>query len=233
MDNRSDMKRIIAFDADDTLWVNEPHYQNTEAEFVSLLEDYLPPDRASKELFKTEMQNLAMYGYGAKGFMLSMVETALRVSGGTAGAETISKIIELGKALLSQPVQLIEGAGAVIGQLSGRHTLVVATKGDLLDQERKLAQSGLRDYFHHIEIMSDKKEANYAKLLQRLDVEPKDFTMIGNSIRSDIEPVLNLGGCAIHVPFHTTWQHELVAAPKIDNDRFYEVGSIREVLDIL
>ena len=227
------MQKIIAFDADDTLWVNEPLYQDVEAEFTALLSEHLPPEKTSQELFKTEMQNLSMYGYGAKGFMLSMIETAIRVSGGAAEAGAIARIIELGKSLMSQPVQLIEGVDAVIDRLSARYTLVVATKGDLVDQERKLAQSGLTDYFHHIEIMSDKREANYSRLLHHLDIGPERFTMIGNSVRSDIEPVLNLGGCAIHVPFHTTWQHEKTEGPKIENERFHQVEDIRQVLRIL
>ena len=152
-----------------------------------LLSEHLPPEKTSQELFKTEMQNLSMYGYGAKGFMLSMIETAIRVSGGAAEAGAIARIIELGKSLMSQPVRLIEGVDAVIDRLSARYTLVVATKGDLVDQERKLAQSGLTDYFHHIEIMSDKREANYSRLLHHLDIGPERFTMIGNSVRSDIE----------------------------------------------
>ena len=227
------MQKIIAFDADDTLWVNEPLYQDAESEFTALLSEYLPPEKTSQELFKTEMQNLSMYGYGAKGFMLSMIETAIRVSGGAAQAQAIARIIELGKDLMSQPVQLIEGVDAVIDRLSARYTLVVATKGDLVDQERKLAQSGLTDYFHHIEIMSDKRESNYSRLLHHLDISPERFTMIGNSVRSDIEPVLNLGGCAIHVPFHTTWQHEKTEGPKIENERFHQVEDIRQVLRIL
>ncbi|WP_046243148.1 HAD family hydrolase [Hymenobacter terrenus] len=223
-----DTLQIIAFDADDTLWVNEPHYQHMEQQFGELLADFLPPHAAAQELFKTEMQNLALYGYGAKGFVLCMVETAVRVSAGAMSMPVVEKILDYGKALLNQPVELLDGVEDVLEALQGRYRLVVATKGDLLDQERKLKKSGLERYFHHIEIMSDKQPADYRKLLKHLDIPASDFLMVGNSLRSDILPVLDLGGHAWHVPFHTTWEHErveqLVAHPKLQ-----QLTSIRQV----
>jgi putative hydrolase of the HAD superfamily len=228
-----DNVRIVAFDADDTLWVNEPYYQETEADFAVLMDRFLPSEEVSKELFKTEMQNLSMYGYGAKGFTLSMIETAHRISEGGVSANTIAQIIKMGQALMSRPVELLSGVGDVVDKLSQCYTLVLATKGDLVDQERKLAESGLVGYFHHIEIMSDKKETNYQGLFKQLEVSPESFTMVGNSIRSDIQPVLNLGGYAIHVPYHTTWQHEQVDDSGISNERFYQVEDIRQVTGIL
>ena len=196
--------KVIAFDADDTLWVNEPYFQETEKKFCDLLEDYLPHHSVAKELFKTEMANLALYGYGVKGFMLSMIETALRVSNNTVNNTVLEKAIEYGKELLEKPIELLEGIEDVLQQLKGKYRLVVATKGDLLDQERKLKKSGIEHYFHHIEIMSDKQEKDYTKLIKHLDIKPSQFLMLGNSLKSDVMPVLAIGGHGIHVPYHTT-----------------------------
>jgi len=200
--------KVIAFDADDTLWVNEPYFLETEKKFCELLEDYLPRHSVSQELFRTEMQNLSLYGYGIKGFMLSMVETAIRVSDKTVNVGVVEKAIAFGKELLEKPIEMLDGVEDVLRSLAGKYKLVVATKGDLLDQERKLKKSGIGHYFHHIEIMSDKQEADYQKLIRHLDIPADQFLMIGNSIKSDILPVLAIGGHAIHVPYHTTWAHE-------------------------
>lgn len=221
--------KVIAFDADDTLWVNEPYFQDTEKKFCALLEDYLPNHSVAKELFKTEMENLSLYGYGVKGFMLSMVETALRVSNKTVNIDIIEKAIGYGKELLAKPIELLDGVEAVLKSLSGRYKLVVATKGDLLDQERKLKKSGIEHYFHHTEIMSDKQEADYRKLIQHLDINPAEFLMIGNSIKSDILPVLAIGGQAVHIPYHTTWAHEHVE-PNIDHPDFKQIQAISEIV---
>lgn len=224
--------QVIAFDADDTLWVNEPYFQEAEAHFCELLEDYLPKHSVSQELFKTEMQNLPLYGYGIKGFMLCMIETISRVSEGTASFSLINKAIELGQELLQKPIELLDGVMEVLEDLKGDFRLVVATKGDLLDQERKLKNSGLQDYFHHIEIMSDKQVADYRKLLKHLDCKPGHFMMIGNSIKSDIMPVLELGALAAHVPYHTTWAHEQISS-SIDHPDFLQLTSIREIIPVL
>lgn len=224
--------KIIGFDADDTLWVNEPLYRETEKQFCRLLEPYAPANEANQELFKTEMLNLEMYGYGAKGFMLSMVETALRISGHKISANEIGQIIGLGKDLLNEPIVLLDGVETVLRQLQKNYKLILATKGDLLDQERKLKKSGLTDYFHHIEIMSDKHENNYRKLIKRLDIDPQCFVMIGNSVKSDILPVINIGAKAIYVPYHTTWQHENDHGVT-DNSKFVTVNNLGEVLNIL
>jgi len=224
--------KVIAFDADDTLWVNEPYFQETEHKFCALLEDYLPHHSVSQELFKTEMQNLALYGYGVKGFMLSMIETALRVSNNTVGLSTIEKAIQYGKDLLEKPIELLDGIEEVLQTLKNKYRLVVATKGDLLDQERKLKKSGLEHYFHHIEIMSDKQEKDYIKLIKHLDIKPEEFLMIGNSLKSDVIPVLAIGGHAVHVPYHTTWAHEKVEQT-IEHERFSQVTSIRETIPYL
>ena len=219
--------KIIAFDADDTLWINEPYFQETETRFCELLEDYLPHHSLSQELFKTEIENLPLYGYGIKGFILSMIETALRVTNKTADVATIEKAIQYGKELLARPVEILEGVEETLKSLSGKYKLVVATKGDLLDQERKLKKSGIHHYFHHTEVMSDKQEADYLSLIKHLDVQPAEFLMIGNSLKSDILPVLAIGGHGIHVPYHTTWAHEQVHHT-IDHQNFKQVQKIIE-----
>lgn len=224
--------KVIAFDADDTLWVNEPYFQETEKKFCAMLEDYLPHHTVGKELFKTEIDNLALYGYGVKGFMLSMIETVIRISEKTADISIIEKAIIYGKELLEKPIELIDGIEAVLQALKGGYRLVVATKGDLLDQERKLKKSGLMHYFHHVEIMSDKKEADYIKLVKHLDILPEEFLMIGNSLKSDVMPVLAIGGHGVHVPYHTTWAHEQVDS-KIDHPNFKQVAHAAELLSFL
>ena len=224
--------KVIAFDADDTLWVNEPYFREAENRFSELLEDFLPHHSVQKELFKTEMDNLAIYGYGVKSFMLSMIETIARITDNSADIKLINKSIELGRALLNKPIELLDGVESVLKQLNGEYRLVMATKGDLLDQERKLIKSGLTKHFHHIEIMSDKKISDYQKLLKHLDCKPENFLMIGNSIKSDVMPVLKLGGYAIHVPYHTTWAYEKVNI-QIDDPKFYEAEFIKDVIKFL
>ncbi|KIC63071.1 HAD family hydrolase [Chryseobacterium taiwanense] len=222
----------IAFDADDTLWINEPYFQEAEKEFCALLEDYLPQHSVSQELFKTEMKNLHLYGYGVKGFMLCMIETVSKVSNDTAPLTLINKTIEIGHELLQKPVELLEGVTETLENLKGKYKLVVATKGDLLDQERKLKKSGLQEYFHHIEIMSDKKESDYQKLLKHLDCKPKNFLMLGNSIKSDILPVLEIGGFAAHIPYHVTWSHEQHDL-NLEHSNFMELERINDILNYL
>lgn len=220
----------IAFDADDTLWVNEPYFQEAEKQFCSLLENYLPQHRISQELFKTEMKNLHLYGYGIKGFLLCMIETANRVSNRTVLSDVIDKIIKIGHELLEKPIELLQGVQETLEQLKDDYILIVATKGDLLDQERKLKNSGLEHYFHHIEIMSDKKVSDYQKLLKHIDCQPENFLMIGNSIKSDIIPVLDLGANAAHIPYHVTWTHEQQAY-NLKDDNFFQLKKINEILN--
>lgn len=224
--------KVIAFDADDTLWVNEPYFLATEHQFCALLEDYLPQHSVSAELYKTQVQNLPLYGYGVKCFTLCMIETALRISENTLNTKVLEQIIENGKALLQKPIELLEGVEEVLQTLSPQYRLVVATKGDLLDQERKLKKSGLAHYFHHIEIMSDKQVNDYEKLIKHLDIAPGELLMIGNSLKSDVLPVLAVGGYAVHVPYHTTWVHEQIEH-RIDSPRFWQVAHLNDVLPIL
>ena len=222
--------KVIAFDADDTLWVNEPFFQETEKKFCDMLEDFLPHHSVSRDLFTIEIQNLPHYGYGVKGFILSMIEAAITITEKRIGVEAIEKILALGKELLDKDIELLDGVEDVLAALQGKYRLVMATKGDLLDQERKLNKSGLAKYFHHIEIVSEKQEPEYRKLIKHLDILPHQFLMIGNSLKSDILPVLNIGGHGFHVPFHTTWEHEKVEAI-IEHDNFKQLTNIREVLD--
>lgn len=225
--------QVIAFDADDTLWINEPYFQQVEQRFCELLEDYLPQHSTSRELLQIEISNLRLYGYGIKSFMLSMIETALKITDGSKlDPFIIEKIIAEGKAMLEHPIELLDGVAEVLTALKDKYRLVVATKGDLLDQERKLKKSGLEGFFHHIEIMSDKQEADYQKLVQRLDIEADAFMMIGNSVKSDVLPVLNIGGHACHVPYHTTWEHEKVDIG-VEHDKFRQLGTITEILAFL
>lgn len=224
--------KVIAFDADDTLWINEPYFQEAEKEFCQLMEDYLPQHTTARELLRTEIANLPLYGYGIKGFMLSMIETALTVSNKTISVEVVEKILGLGKALLARPIEVLDGVEEVLTTLKAHYRLVVATKGDLLDQERKLKNSGIAHYFHHIEIMSEKGESDYQKLLKHLDISPQEFVMIGNSLKSDVLPVLAIGGHGYHVPYHTTWAHEQIEH-HIEHENFRQVQHIREILPFL
>ncbi len=224
--------KIIAFDADDTLWVNEPYYRDIESAFCELLKEYMPQNEVAQELLNTEVNNLSLYGYGAKSFILSKIETIIKISNGKASINLIQHAIDLGKELLSKPVILLDGVEEVLKELSPKYKLILATKGDLLDQQRKLTDSGLEKYFHHIEVMSDKKVADYSKILKHLDCKAEDFLMIGNSMKSDIIPILELDARAVHIPFHTTWAHEEVDN-EINNVNFTELENISRLLEII
>jgi len=225
--------KVIGFDADDTLWVNENYYRATENRYAELLSDFGEREKMKEELFLTEMKNLELFGYGVKPFIISMIENALRVSGGSVSAGTLEKIIEMGRGMLREPVELLPDVEKVLGQLHGNYRLIVATKGDLLDQERKLKNSGLAGYFHHIEVMSDKTGDSYSDLLGHLDVSPQEFVMIGNSLRSDILPPYELGCHVIYIPYALTWQHELAVEEVPVSDRFYKFDRLEEILGIL
>ena len=224
--------KVVAFDADDTLWINEPFFKEAEQQFCILMEDYLTHQSISQILFKTQVDNLPLYGYGIKGFTLSMIESAEIISKGTLNPRIIDKIVKIGKGLLTKPVELIDDVEAILQELQTKYRLVVATKGDLKDQHRKLHKSGLGSYFHHIEVMTDKEKIDYEKLLLRLDVQPEEFIMIGNSLRSDVLPVLELGGYAVHVPFHTTWLHEHIEHPVI-HENFTSIKKLSEIKGLL
>lgn len=224
--------KVVAFDADDTLWDNEIYFQETEKNFCNLMQEYLPKEEVSKELFKTEMQNLPIYGFGIKGFALSMIETALRISDNKISPQIINQIIELEKELLNKPVEILEGVVDVLNSISRKFKIVVATKGDLLDQERKLNKSGLECYFDHIEIMSDKKNKDYLKLMKHLKCNLDEFLMIGNSLKSDILPILEIGGYAAYIPYHVTWTHEIIDN-NISDSHYIHLSQIKDILEYL
>ncbi len=224
--------KVIAFDADDTLWVNETIFRRAEEELCDLLEDYMSREEASKLLFDVEMKNLPLYGYGIKPFTLSLIEAAITISNGGMKIGLVEKLIEKGKQMLQEPIELIDGIDGTLEELSNRYRLVMATKGDLLDQERKLIKSGLERHFHHIEIVSDKTEKQYKKLVRHLDIAENEFLMVGNSLKSDILPVLNIGAHAFHIPFHTTWAHEMVDG-EVDHPNFRSFTKASELLEVL
>ena len=225
--------KVIGFDADDTLWVNETYFREAEAEFGRLLSEYETPNKIDQELFKKEIANLPLYGYGVKAFVLSMVEMALELSNYDVSNKTIEAILNIGKDMLNKPVELLDGVEDILKFLSKKYRLILATKGDLLDQERKLERSGLTDYFHHIEVLSDKKEINYSRLLNHLDINPSEFLMVGNSLKSDILPLVNIKAQAIHVPFHTTWAHEQVSEKETNGKVYRTISSLRELKKLL
>lgn len=225
--------KVIGFDADDTLWVNETYFREAELEFAKLMAPYETANKIDQELFKKEIENLPLYGYGIKGFMLSMVEMAIEISNNQVSNNTITNILNIGKAMLDAPVELLDDIEAVLKSLSKDYKLIVLTKGDLLDQERKLEKSNLTSYFHHIKVMSDKQEANYSKVLDYLDIQPSEFLMIGNSLKSDILPLVNIGAEAIHIPFHTTWLHEQVGEEETKNKAYKTITRLSELKQIL
>lgn len=225
--------KVIGFDADDTLWVNETYFREAELAFGQLMQQYETINQIDQELFKIEIENLSIYGYGVKGFVLSMVETAIKISNGQVSNKTMQAILAIGKDMLNKPVELLKGVEKVLETLSKSHRLIMATKGDLLDQERKLEKSGLLQYFHHIEVLSDKKPHHYSKLLKHLDINAHEFLMIGNSLKSDILPLLEIGAHAVHVPFHTTWQHEVVHADEVDDSHYKTLENIYDILEFI
>lgn len=224
--------KVVGFDADDTLWVNETYFREAEEQFAGLLDGFETKNKIDQELFKMEMKNLELYGYGIKGFMLSMVESALEISNNTVSQATITEILNLGKNMISHPVELLDGVKEVLEKLSKTYRLIVLTKGDLLDQERKIERSGLYKYFHHVEVLSDKKEENYQNLLDHLAIDVKEFLMIGNSLKSDVLPLINIGAQAVHVPFHTTWKHEEVSIQE-NEFKYLKINILTDILEHL
>jgi putative hydrolase of the HAD superfamily len=218
----------IAFDGDDTLWHNEGLFSMTQDRFRALLADWVSPDELDARLLATERENVAVYGYGVKGFTLSMIESAIEVTNGNVDADTIYRILSFGKDQLSNPVELLAGVEATIDALAGRYRLMLITKGDLFDQESKIARSGLADRFDVIEVVHEKEPDIYRRVLRRNAIEPSRFLMIGNSVRSDVLPVLELGGRAAHVPYHLTWELE-VAEPPHEHDGYWELDDISQV----
>lgn len=203
---------LIAFDADDTLWECQTYFEAVEKEYCEVLKPYASADEVSKALFAVETANMPLLGYGSKAFLLSLLENAIEVSEGKLKAKEVKKIIDLGKGLLELPGRPMDGVEETLKVLhdTGKYHLVVFTKGELLDQENKFRRSGLSLYFEDIIVVSDKTEKSYHQLCDRYSIDVDQLLMVGNSFRSDIEPVLKLGGWAAHIPFHTVWQHEVV-----------------------
>lgn len=224
--------KVIGFDADDTLWENEPYFEEIEKKFCVLMEDFLSHQSISQEVFRIQIGNLPLYGYGIKAYILSLIETAIEISGKNLPIEIIEKILQYGKELLSKPIVLIDGIEETLKQLHEKYKLIVVTKGDLLDQHRKLHKSGLGPFFHHIEVLSEKAEEDYRKLLKRLEIQPEEFYMVGNSLKSDILPVLNIGGHATHIPFRTTWAHERIDF-EIKHPNFSTAEKVSDILQWL
>jgi putative hydrolase of the HAD superfamily len=225
--------KVVAFDADDTLWVNENYFREGEEKFVSLMSEYASEKESMDILFEVEMQNLSIYGFGIKGFMLAMTESAGRISKGKVSASEIDQILDIGKAMLNKPVELLDKVEDILKEVQKDYRVILATKGDLLDQQRKLEKSGLEKYFHHIEVMSDKKEKDYRKLIKHLDIQAEEFLMVGNSLKSDILPVVEIGGKAIYVPYEITWLHEQTAPEEQHNGKYIEVEKLYDVLEHL
>lgn len=224
---------LIAFDADDTLWHSEDLYLAAQQQFAELLAHYCDQKSALQALHDTEIRNLAPYGYGAKAFMLSMIETALALSKGQVTADEIAKLLALGRKMLSAEVRLLDHAKDVLIELSATHSLMVITKGDLAHQESKLADSGLARYFRHVEIVADKTRAIYAAILDRYHISPANFLMVGNSPRSDIMPVLELGGWAVLVPYQILWSHEHIELPAALAGRYFEIEHLGRLPDLI
>lgn len=226
--------QVIGFDADDTLWVNEPFFREAEVKFSQLMQDYGEAEAITQQLFDTEVGNLDAYGYGIKSFILSMMECAMNITDHRADHNIIDGILNIGKEMLRKPVELLDGVEETLSYLKASgYRLIVATKGDLVDQERKLRKSKLEHYFHHIEIMSDKQPSNYERLLKSLDIPADEFLMVGNSLKSDIIPLIEIGAQAIHIPFHTTWQHETVDNAEQISERFISLTTLTEIKDYL
>jgi len=205
------MIRLVGFDGDDTLWHSEGYFQHAGAEFERIVGRYVDVGDAQvrTRLHAVERRNLALFGYGAKGMTLSMIEAAIELTGAAVSTSDIHRIVGLGRAILDHPVELLPRIRAAVEEVAKSHRVVLVTKGDLFHQERKVAQSGMADLFHRIEIVSEKNAQTYARVLTEFGLDAAAFAMVGNSLRSDIEPVVQLGGWGIHMPYHVTWEHEM------------------------
>jgi putative hydrolase of the HAD superfamily len=225
----ADPARWIGFDADDTLWHNESIFEKVHERYFRLLARYHDSAAVEKALFKTEGRNLELYGYGIKGYMLSAIETAIDLTEGKIGTAEVREILELGRGMMNHPVELLDGAREALDGLGPLYRLVLITKGDLRDQERKLAKSGLANRFSAVEIVSEKDARSYGGIFRRHGIDPSRFLMVGNSLKSDILPVLALGGSGVHVPYRITWGHEEAEAPRGADGRFFQISSLREL----
>lgn len=224
---------VVGLDGDDTLWHNETRFNVTQGEFRELLHGHVPDADVDKHLAKAEMRNLGVYGYGVKSFTLSMIETAIQLTEGRIPASDLEVILGWGKRMLMQPTELLEGVEPALLELSDRYDLLLVTKGDLFDQESKLARSGLADLFLGVEIVSEKNVSSYRGILKRRGIKAGEFVMVGNSLRSDIVPVLELGARAVHIPYHVTWHHEQVPEESLPRSGWYRLEKIAELSPLL
>lgn len=220
----------IAFDADDTLWENEQFFQATKTDFTELLSDYVEPDHLDQRLTAAEMRNLARYGYGIKGFTLSMIETAIEVTESGVPTQTIAEILRMGREMLDHPIELLPHVKDCLESLGSEPDIILITKGDLLHQEQKLAQSGLGDYFDAVEIVSEKTPEIYQRIFARRD-RPRAM-MVGNSMRSDVLPAIAAGAWGTYVPHDLTWDHEWAEAPA-NTARFHEIAHLGELAPLI
>lgn len=224
---------IIAFDADDTLWQTERLYVEAQARLREMLGHYVASAEMDKRLFETEMRNLEHFGYGIKAFALSMIETAIELTDGRVSARDIESIIHTAREMMTADIDFIEHAQETVVMLAQTHTLVLITKGDLRDQETKLARSGLAEHFRHVEIVSSKSRQTYRAILEKYAVPPAHFMMVGNSLPSDILPVLELGGTAVYIPWEITWAHDAADAPPAGQAGFHQLQSIGELAGLV
>lgn len=223
----------IGFDADDTLWHNQPIFERSYDRFRDLLAKYHDRQAASEILVATEMKNLPLYGYGIKGFTLSAIEAAITLSNGKISSGEIRQLLDAARDMLEHPVDLLEGVAETLSSLSPQHRLILITKGDLRDQERKLEKSGLAGHFQQIEILSEKESSSYGRVLKRHGIDPADFLMVGNSLKSDILPVLAIGAAGAHLPYHITWIGEHADEPTESLDRFFKLNHMAELPEII
>ena len=222
----------IGLDADDTLWHSESHFALTEQRFGALVRPWLPGEEAAEKLLGRERANLEVFGYGVKGFTLSMIETAIEASGGAIPAEALQQIVDWGKEMLRHPVELLPGVEETIDSLAAAYRLVLITKGDLFHQESKIAESGLAERFQHVEILSEKSPTHYLRVLDRHGVEPSEFLMAGNSLRSDVLPVIEIGSHGVHIPYGITWGHERVDRAELEPS-WHHLDSISDLPDLV
>jgi len=220
---------VVGLDGDDTLWHNETRFNLTQGELRELLHRHVPDADVDRHLFETEMKNLGMYGYGIKSFTLSMIETAIQLTGGRIPASDLDVILGWGKRMLAMPTELLDGVEPALRELSRRYDLLLITKGDLFDQESKLARSGLADLFLGVEIVSEKNAGSYRGILTRRGIRADEFVMVGNSLRSDVVPVLELGARAVHIPYQVTWHHEHVPEESLPEAGWFRLESIGEL----
>lgn len=221
----------IFFDADDTLWENEQFFRNAEAQFAELLSDYTTPEGVQEMLWQKQEENIPLFGYGSKTYMIGMTDAAMELCGGHLPDKIYYGLKKIITELAYHEFQIIEGVEETLQALQGHYKLIVATKGDLTEQMSKYRASGLDKYFHHCEVMENKNEKNYLELAAKHDLQPEQILMIGNSVKSDIAPVVNIGGVAINTPHEVVWVHEMMDMP--ESDRIIVVKNIREVLDYL